>query len=112
MAGTGQRYDPAMGEIQRHHVTHHASPRLEKMLGELIAAFAATAEAPQPDVEPDDYSPVPTQPHVEWWTFHDPRQACEVAAFLDPDNQVRHVPVSRIPEAPKAWRPIYLGDTR
>lgn len=103
MAGTGQRYDPAMGEIQRHHVTHHMSPELRDLLRRAIA------ERPTP---PDTPEPATNGPHVELWTFHDPRQACEVAAFLDPDNQVRHVPVSRIPDAPKTWRQIYLGDPR
>lgn len=45
---------------------------------------------------------------LEPWAFHDPRQACEVVAYLDPQNQVRHVPTTRASEVPKAWRRMWL----
>ena len=58
-------------------------------------------QAPKPATTPYDLG-------LEPWAFHDPRQACEVVAYLDPQNQVRHVPTTRASEVPKAWRRMWL----
>jgi hypothetical protein len=68
----------------------------------IINAFTNTFEPATPQPEP-----LPA-PNVVPWTFRDPRQQCEVAAYLDPQNQVRHVPVSRATDVPKTWRPLLL----
>lgn len=88
-----------MGEIQRHHVTHHLSPELRELLE---AIKPGPPGQPMPDPGPDH------GPEVEYWAFYDPRQDTPVTAYLDPQNQVRHVPVGRATEVPKTWRRIYL----
>lgn len=49
---------------------------------------------------------------LEPWSFHDPSQKCDVVAYIDDRNQVRHVPVSRSSEVPRAWRRVWLEDRR
>lgn len=88
-----------MGETQRHIVTHHLSPELRDLLHAIV---------PDPDVSIDD--PTPAQPRLEPWTFYSPVHQRDVYAFVDDTQQVRHVPVDRCNDVPKAWRQIYLGD--
>jgi hypothetical protein len=88
-----------MGETQRHHVTLHPSPELQKLLA---AIRPLPPESPPADPGPD------LGPQIEHWTFHDPRQACDVVAFLDPQNQIRHVPAGRAHEVPQTWRRVFI----
>ena len=81
--------------------THKLDDEQFGALMRAIAAPAADAAAPAPATTPYDLG-------LEPWTFHDPRQACEVVAYLDPQNQIRHVPTTRASEVPKAWRRVWL----
>lgn len=45
---------------------------------------------------------------LEPWAFHDPRQKCDVVAYLDPQNQLRYVPATRATEVPKTWLRVWL----
>lgn len=90
-----------MGETQQpiEHV-HRLDP-------EQFAAFIAAISTPVPLDDPRP-AQTPYDLGLEPWTFHDPRQACDVVAYLDPQNQVRHAPTTRAAEVPKAWRRMWL----
>lgn len=88
-----------MGETVRH--TH-------KLDEDQFTAFLAAISAPLADAGAQTPATTPYDLGLEPWTFHDPRQACEVVAYLDPQNQVRHVPTTRASEVPKAWRRMWL----
>lgn len=45
---------------------------------------------------------------LEPWAFHSPSHGCDVMAYIDDRNQVRHVPTSRTSEVPKAWRRVWI----
>lgn len=51
----------------------------------------------------------PRGPDVEPWQFYSPHAKCEVSAYLDDRNQMRHVAVHNIPDVPKHWRRVYLA---
>lgn len=83
-------------------VEHALDPEAAELLRELVAAFAPPAPAePRPAQTPYDIG-------LEPWAFHDPRQKVDVVAYLDPQNQIRHVPITRASEVPKAWRRVWL----
>lgn len=47
-------------------------------------------------------------PAVEPWTFCSPHSRCDVTAYLDDHNQVRHVPVTRTTDVPAHWRRLFI----
>lgn len=93
-----------MGEKQRIEIIfgEGAAEALAKALRELATPPAAP-EAAGTSRNPYDIG-------LEPWSFHDPSQKCDVVAYIDDRNQVRHVPVSRSSEVPKAWRRVWLED--
>ena len=92
-----------MGETQRLEI-HFSDASIQA----LHDAFAAGRRAEQQAAEPQQRALTPYDLGLEPWAFHDPRQACEVVAYLDPQNQLRHVPTTRASEVPKAWRRVWL----
>lgn len=50
----------------------------------------------------------PNRPDVEPWVFHSPSAACDVVAYLDDHNQIRHVPVTRTVDIPGSWRRVFV----
>lgn len=79
-------------------------PEAAELLRELVDAVA------KPIVTNLDTLPAQT-PYdlgLEPWTFRDPQQGCDVVAYLDPQNQIRHVPTTRATEVPKTWRRMWL----
>ncbi len=95
-----------MGEIQRHHVTHHLSAELRALLKATVGILGKLEPPPPP--APEATSPDTDTPEIEHWMFYDPRQRCDVVAFLDADNQIRHVPANRAHEVPKTWRRVFI----
>jgi len=67
----------------------------------IINAIRPPAPAPVDQSEAAD----PYEP----WTFYDPKRQSEVTAYLDPQNQLRHVPLGQIPDVPKTWRRVLLA---
>lgn len=47
-------------------------------------------------------------PAVEPWKFYSPHAKCEVTAYLDDRQQLRHVPLSRTADVPKHWQRVYV----
>ena len=88
-----------MGEILIEHV-HRFDPNQFENLLALFAPPAPPAE-PRPAQTPYDLG-------LEPWAFTDPRQQCEVVAYVDGQQQIRHVPTTRASEVPKAWRRVWL----
>jgi len=74
-------------------------------------AFAAGRRAEQQALpEPQQLTPeLLAEAGIEPWTFHDPRQKCDVSVFVDDRNQVRHVPTTRRGEVPASWRRVLLA---
>lgn len=99
-----------MGEKQRIEITfgEGADEVLAKALAGLLTTqpTIVVTDAPQPA------SRNPYDIGLEPWAFHDPAQKCDVVAYIDDRNQVRHVPASRSSEVPKAWRRVWLEDRR
>ena len=78
-------------------------------LGVLLVEALKTLR-PEPEPAPDEPEPAQT-PYdlgLEPWTFHAPRENCDVVAYVDPQNQLRHVPTTRATEVPKSWRRVWL----
>lgn len=78
-------------------------PEAAELLRELVDAVATPA--------PPEPMPAPITPAdlgLEVWTFHDPHQQTQVAAYIDDRGQLRHVPTNRTTEVPKAWRRVWL----
>jgi len=99
-----------MGEIQRH--VHSLSA---ETLREIDGIVSRVIEAYAPSPADATAAPTSRNPYdigLEPWAFHDPKQKCDVVAYIDDRNQVRHVPVSRSSEVPKAWRRVWLEDRR
>jgi hypothetical protein len=98
-----------MGETAaRQTLTHRLDPDQFSTLVDLLAAKPLPAT-------PEAAAGTSRNPHdigLEPWSFHDPAQKCDVVAYIDDRNQVRHVPVSRSSEVPKAWRRVWLEDRR
>jgi len=91
-----------MGETQRLEI-HFSDASIQA----LHDAFRAGRDAERTAAEPTP-AQTPYDLGLEPWTFHDPRQGCDVVAYLDPQNQVRHVPTTRASEVPLAWRRVWL----
>jgi hypothetical protein len=95
-----------MGEKPPQRVEIHFASETVQALAEAFAAGRAVERVAVPPVETP-----PAGPHdvgLELWTFHDPQQKIDVMAYVDDRNQVRHVPVTRASDVPKAWRPVWL----
>lgn len=98
-----------MGETPtRQTLTHRLDPDQFATLVGLLAAPPAGLVA----VAAAGTTRNPYDIGLEPWSFHDPGQKCDVVAYIDDRNQVRHVPVSRSSEVPKAWRRVWLEDRR
>lgn len=74
---------------------------LVMLIAELRAANVFAGRTPEPEPTP--------APAAKQWTFHDPRQKCEVGAWLDDREQVRHIPLDREDEVPGHWRKLLLA---
>lgn len=96
-----------MGDVQRVQLTFGpgAGAVITKALVEVLEHFTVVTPAPS---EGGEAEPAAWAPRVEPWAIYGPREKETLVAFLDGDNQVRHVPLSRSTEAPKGWRRIYL----
>lgn len=46
--------------------------------------------------------------HLEPWTFYSPRRSANVAAYVDDQNQVRHVGLDVEAHVPVTWRKVYV----
>lgn len=96
-----------MGDIQRHHVTHHLSAELRDLLKAAVVILGKLEPPPAPAAA--DPEPEPDRgPKIEHWAFHEPQIRRDVVAFLDPQNQVRHVEAARAHEVPSTWRRIFI----
>lgn len=98
-----------MGETEHRHVHIHALD--PDQLGVIVGAVDRFAKALVGALTPagaQAATPEPA-PELDRWQFYDPRIGEIVEAYLDPQNQVRHVPMSRTSEIPKTWRRILLG---
>jgi hypothetical protein len=95
-----------MGEIQRH-VHSLNTDQFDAIFGVLLRAAT-----PLPAESAASGNRNPYDIGLEPWAFHDPGQKCDVVAYIDDRNQVRHVPVNRSSEVPKAWRRVWLEDRR
>lgn len=92
-------------------VTHHLAGDQFDVIVNGIAMLVTELRLANGPRRPADAGPEPapvTCGH-EPWTFHDPRQKCDVTAFIDDRNQIRHVPLSRLGEVPGGWRRVFLA---
>lgn len=100
-----------MGETAaRQTLTHRLDPDQFSTLVDLLAARTLPAGLVVTAAAGTTRNPYDIG--LEPWSFHDPAQKCDVVAYIDDRNQVRHVPVSRSSEVPKAWRRVWLEDRR
>lgn len=76
----------------------------------LVEALKAARPAPaEPAPDEPESAQTPYDLGLEPWTFHAPRENVEVVAYVDPQNQLRHVPASYgVDEVPKSWRRVWL----
>jgi hypothetical protein len=92
-----------MGETQKIEITFDP-----EALGALMRQVAETARiAATPAAEPE-HALTPYDLGLAPWVFHDPRQGCDVMAYVDDREQVRHVPSTRATEVPASWRRVWL----
>lgn len=87
-----------MGETQ--HVVIHFSDASMQALRDAFAAGRVAEPAP-PAQTPYDLGLTP-------WAFHSPSHRCDVVAYVDDREQVRHVPTTRATEVPASWRRVWL----
>lgn len=87
-------------------ITHRLDPEQFDVLTNGLAMLIAELRVANlgGTVEPE-----PAACHHEPWQFHSPHDKLDVVAFVDDAQQVRHVPVTRADEVPKAWRRILLA---
>jgi hypothetical protein len=96
-----------MGEKPPQRVEISLASETLQALADALAAGRAIERETMPAVETPP--PAPQDLGLEPWTFYDPQQKAVVMAYVDDRNQVRHVPVTRTSDVPKAWRPVWLG---
>jgi len=95
-----------MGETQRLEI-HFSDASIQALHDAFRAGRDAERRAAEPEpaeahaLTPYDLGLVP-------WTFHDPQQRCDVMAYVDDREQVRHVPTTRATEVPASWRRVWL----
>lgn len=92
-----------MGEKPQQIEIHFSDASVQALHAVFDAWFAGRDQSPPspPPADPFDIGLVP-------WSFHDPRQGCDVVAYLDPRNLIRHVPITRATDVPKTWRRVWL----
>lgn len=76
-------------------------------LGTLLAERLGHAAPPLP-AEPEPEAVTPEALGLVPWTFYGPAHKAEVTAYLDDHGQVRHVPLTRTSDVPKAWRKLWV----
>lgn len=76
---------------------------IRELVEQHATARALPAEPAKPATNPLDLG-------LELWSFHSPSAACDVVAYVDDHNQVRHVPTTRVGDVPRHWRRIWLED--
>jgi len=84
------------------------APGADGALAEALRAFVRAATPPPADAMP---AITPFDLGLEPWAFVDPQQNCEVVAYLDDRNQLRHVPTTRASEVPGKWRRVWIEGT-
>jgi len=92
------------GDVQRVQLTFGpgAGKVIVDSLVEVIERFATVTPVPAADNDN------PHAPAVEPWAFFSPSHDGDVVSYLDDRNQIRHVPVKRMTEVPRAWRRLYV----
>lgn len=95
-----------MGEIQRIEIS--LSPEATAEFARTVGALFGARAVPPAEVEPQAPPATPYDLGLEPWAFHSPHDRCDVVSYVDDRNQVRHVPVTRATEVPKAWRRVWL----
>lgn len=93
-----------MGETQKIEITFDP---------EAFGAFMQqVAEAVRGTPHPAPPAQTPADLGLEQWAFRSPSAGCDVVAYVDDHNQVRHVPTTRTSEVPVRWRRVWLEDRR
>jgi hypothetical protein len=95
-----------MGEQpQKMHVEITLSP-------ETISALQAAAWRETAEQQEQPSPATPTSLGLTSWQFYSSSAGCEVVAYVDDHNQVRHVPVTRVGDVPAHWQRVWLEERR
>jgi hypothetical protein len=94
-----------MGETPIQRIEISFAPGADDTLVHFFKGMLAPTPA---EPEPEAHTPTPYDLGLVPWVFHDSRQRCDVMAYVDDREQVRHVPTSRATEVPASWRRVWL----
>jgi hypothetical protein len=96
-----------MGETPIQRIEISFAPGADDTLVQFFKGLLAPMPA-ETEPEPEVHTPTPYDLGLAPWVFHDPRQRCDVMAYVDDRDQVRNVPTSRATEVPASWRRVWL----
>jgi hypothetical protein len=97
-----------MGETQRLEI-HFSDASIQALHDAFAAGRAAERRATEPVPAGDEPKALtPYDLGLMPWTLHDPQLRCDVVAYVDDREQVRHVPTTRATEVPASWRRVWL----
>jgi hypothetical protein len=89
------------------------APAARRQLTTIVQqAIRSATPASQPSPPPAEApAAAPLWDYVPW-RFYAPREDCDVIAFLDDREQVRHVPAVSAANVPAGWRMLYVRAPR